>query len=360
MDPARNRVERRGRASGQRDAAPAPLGLRLLHAPTGDNTTDVGDARVVVDVPLLEGGQLTRSQAGLGSEHDHRSVEGAELDGEPVDLGAGERVDLTATRDPPLPRAREPDRVLANQLPGDCAVEDLRERAEDLRPIAVREGCLPCRDVRDTPSEVVERAVAKLRKGTRESLAQGPDGARINLGGMGGEEALDKLGESEIGAGTEPKPGCDLVAEMGERRRLRAESAPEAASAVLVPAQPPPVFVRYVDPRCSAGIGISFLVDGVERAARRWSIGPSAPGCEPAIDLGPIEADDVGGEHEARDLPGPPAAKHARGAEAKIVAKLARGEERLVHEASSRARSSSKLIVPSRVISSSERPTRPF
>ena len=62
-----------------------------------------------------------------------------------------------------------------------------------------------------------------------------------------------------------------------------------------------------------------------------WSIGPATPGCEPSVDLGAIEADDVGCEHEARDLARTPAPKDSSWGEAEIIGNLAGGEKGLVH-----------------------------
>jgi hypothetical protein len=74
---------------------------------------------------------------------------------------------------------------------------------------------------------------------------------------------------------------------------------------------PHPVLVLYAEPLCSAGIAISFLFS--RRMELAWSIGPSAPGCEPMVDLGAVEADDIRAEDEAGDLAGAPPAQHARG-----------------------------------------------
>jgi hypothetical protein len=138
VEPAREGVEGPGRATGERHPTAAPLRLRLLHATAGDDATNVHDARVAVDVPLLEGGQLAGPQASLRGEHDHRPVQSAELAREAVDLRTCEWLDLGAPGHAPLAGASEPDRVLGDQLPGDGAVENLRQGTEDLRPITVR------------------------------------------------------------------------------------------------------------------------------------------------------------------------------------------------------------------------------
>lgn len=62
-----------------------------------------------------------------------------------------------------------------------------------------------------------------------------------------------------------------------------------------------------------------------------WSIGPATPGCEPSVDLGAIEANDVRCQDETRDLARTPAPKDGSWGEAEIIGNLAGGEKRLVH-----------------------------
>ena len=118
----------------------------------------VDDWGVAIDVAPFERGELARAQAGLGREDDHRPVERAELRRDAVDLVAGEGLDLETSRDPPLARAGERDRVLADQFPHDSAVQHLRERAKDLRPVPVGESCLPGGHVGHAPLERPDRS----------------------------------------------------------------------------------------------------------------------------------------------------------------------------------------------------------